>query len=300
MKVPTFSLPIAYVIPLCLVFTACGNRGGEAGEGTRTQTAAPCGVAADQRGAYWLLLNEDERLISLEEDADESSAKSRVLRLYDAGTCELLDAHSLPAEGSSGSGYRLAEITFNTLSHLVAIRGDSRIFVYDMTAGELLPELTPRFGEGEQVAATRGTLRQLEVWEDYLVGYEEGRGAFVFDLNEPGMPRPILPHATYAEADGTAQTLFLLPSGQEYQALLPRYNQAEKTLELHPVFKEPRPLFPKLSARSADGRYVILKVSDVAQPRSEVVDLKTGERVELPEMYVRGNDDQILRWLRSR
>ena len=246
-------------------------------------------------------LDEEKRMLAIESATDDPASAHRRIRLYNTLNCTVLDEQALPAGASEDQDYFIADITFNKLSHLVGIRGKYRVFVYDMLAAKLLPELEPRYPESVMEESRQaGTVEKLEVWEDYLLGFEAVRGAFAFDLSTPSEPRPMLPLASFQSPEEGWRSLFLLPSGPEYQAMVPFYDPATQRLDLNLVFSEPQPIFLNQSRPSPDGRFVVLRVSDVAQARAVVVDLEGGKRIALPDVYARGNDDQLFEYLRSR
>ena len=236
-------------------------------------------------------------LVSIVADAStqdkELGASHRVFQVRDATTCAIRRQLTLPVNQSSDYAYYLAEINYNNESRLVGIRGFDRIFLYDLREDRLLPPLQPRFSEGRlEEDAQSGMIHRLEVWENFLIGYAEDRGAFAFMI-EGNQARPIPAYAEYQREDKTFGSLFVLPSGNRQQIIMPVYEEEE--FLINPLFDEPVRLQMSEFTNPLQNRYVVLR-SAGERDRPVLVDLRQRARMELPDEVSGGTDREILQW----
>jgi len=223
----------------------------------------------------------------------------RILKVYDASDCSLIEQHTLPVDVSPDFAYYLAEITYNNINKIVAIRGATSIYCYDIEKKELLPELAPTFrSERYAVDAQSGQIQRLEVWEKYLIGYAQDHGVFVFDFTDKANPEAQLPFAEYAIDETRYAPLFLLPSEQGgVQAIMPEYERATGAFAIHAAFDRPIELSTNVPQSARNNRYLVLRREDNNTPVA--FDLQQHQRVELPsDIASRGTQD-ILQWMRS-
>ncbi len=263
-----------------------------------------CDIAGEVLEANQLWFREQNLLLCVVADSatyDENyGASHRILDIYDTGSCERIDRHVLPVNVSPDFPYYLAEVTYNSVNKLVAIHGFDRIYVYELSTRRLSPAMTPqyrnrRYGEDAQ----SGMILRLELWENYLVGFAEDYGAFVFSLEAPGAPEPVLPAAEYEVAAENYHQLFLLATNDgKYQGLLPSYDYDGPRFSVNPIFPDPAPLNPQLPPNVADNRYLVLRLQD--EGRTPVaIDMATPQRVDLPADVRQQPTQQILQWLRQ-
>lgn len=223
----------------------------------------------------------------------------RVLTIYDTRDCSQIDRHVLPVNRSADFPYYIADILYNQESNLVGIRGFSNLYVYDAAARQLLPPLNPQFKTRRPgVDAQSGMILRLEIWEDYLVGYAQDRGAFVFNMTDSSGLQPVLPFAEYRTEDDDYRSLFLLSTGQGVQGMVPVYDFDEDRFRLQPLFAQPTRLSLNVAESARNNRFLVMRQEgNAAQPYA--IDLLAGELVELPA-NVRGQATQeILSWLRA-
>jgi len=124
--------------------------------------------------------------------------------------------------------------------------------------------------------AETGRVLRLEVWGNYLIGFAQGNGAFVYDLENPLEPKPILPIAEYKQKDERYSSLFLLPSekkNESYQAIFPRYDEETGTFGIVSLFERPQPLLPRGLGASKNSKIVALQENSEGKKRY-IVDMR--------------------------
>jgi hypothetical protein len=229
---------------------------------------------------------------------DESfGASHRALEIYDTKDCRLVDRQELPINVSPDFPYYLAEITYNSANKLLAIKGFSTIYIYDLAARRLLPQLEPQFRKARYgVDAQSGMIHRLEVWENYLVGYAQDYGSFAFDLSQHEAPKAALPFAEY-EQEEKFYSLFIFPSGVGHQAVMPEYDWEAGEFSINPAFEQPLPLNLDATQSARNNRFLVLRQTD-AERTPQAFDLLKRERVELPTDVAAQQTQGILDWLR--
>lgn len=207
----------------------------------------------------------------------------RILEIYNTEDCSLLERKVLPVNESPDFPYFIAEINYNHSSKMVAIRGVSDIYCYDVAARRLLPRMTPayvseRFGEDAQ----SGTIQRLELWELFLVGCATDYGAFVFDLSEAEGPQSVLPFSEYYDpVQERYHSLFLLPSVRGgVQALMPAYDREKGAFLLNPLFEAPIVLAQADPTSVRSGEKLILRDTN---NQAILINMKGRKRQELSE-----------------
>lgn len=312
--------PILYVLLVVSgLFSACGNSPEAEGDTPAEEaidtssearnllqegsTLPPCPISDEMLNGNWLLVRGQNLLLVITADSTTYDAdlgpSHRVLNVYNTETCQRVDRKVLPVNVSPDFPYQLAEINYNTESQLAAMKGFDVIYVYDIAARRLLPPLKARFKTARTaVDAQSGLIQRLEVWEHYLVGYAQDYGAFVFNLMDKTAPRAMLPFAEWESPEGGYHSLFLLPSGQRVQALLPKYDRQTDDFAVNPLFPEPLQIDQTGSAAAADNRYVILRLREEATP-VVAVDLSRRERVALPSNLRTADNRQVEEWLKT-
>lgn len=305
------------LIQLFFLFIAIGsctdapapNSSGGGGDGTDTfkttetgRPAAltpadpPCSVEGEMQEGNWYI-SQGSLLLAVTGDSISSGTGHRVLSVYDATDCQLLERHVFPVNHSSDYGYRIAEIMYNNSSRLVGIKGFDVLYTFDLDQRRLTGPLEPQYKK-ERIAtdAQSGMIQRLEVWENFLMGYAEDFGAFAFDLRDPANPVAVLPVAELKLSESDYSALFLLPSGERFQALIPRYDPVEKDFDINPLFEEPRPVQPATENGGPVSRFVILRL--VPNPKKAVViDLQERKIVPLPPNLEEATNSAILEWL---
>jgi hypothetical protein len=180
----------------------------------------------------------------------------------------------------------------------VAISGFSNIYVDDIEADRLSEPLQPTFGDGrEAVDAQSGMIARLEVWENFLIGYSQDMGTFVFDFSDKNAPKPILPYAEDEQEGGEFGSLFLLPSQSGgMQALVPRYDMDEDIFAINPLLSEPRALDTNIPKSARNNRFLVMRD---AEDQAYAFDLQTAERVNLPQNMQKAKTQDVLSWMRT-
>ncbi|MDX1941320.1 MAG: hypothetical protein SFU99_12260 [Saprospiraceae bacterium] len=222
-----------------------------------------------------------------------------ILEVYDTKNCQRIDRQVLPIDKSADFPYFIAEITYNNLTQIVAIRGNSTVYCYDVAARKLLPRMTPKFrSQRFGVDAQSGQIVRLEVWENYLMGYAQDYGTFAFDLKDKQKPQAILPFAEYEISESNYAPLFLVTAQNGgVQAIMPEYNRETQEFAIHPAFEQPMNLKTDVQRSATNNRYLVLREQD--SNNAVAFDLEKHERVELPADMVSKSTQQILTWMRS-
>ncbi len=234
--------------------------------------------------------------------ADEKESH-RILEIYNTSTCELIKSEMLPINISPDFPYLIADIIYNKNSHLVAIKGYGAIYCYDVENQKLMDALIPDFlNERIAVDASSGSIKHLEVWENYLIGYATDIGAFVFDLTDTANPKNLLPAAEFDLSEGEGEdftSLFFLKSQNgknTYQAISPNYDYDNFKFQINPLFETPKDIEISIPKKDQDNRFIILKLKDKSV---FVVDMETQKNVALPDQIKNKTTQEILKWLKK-
>lgn len=227
----------------------------------------------------------------------------RKLEIYNTSTCELIKSEILPVNISADFPYLIADIIYNKNSHLVAIKGYGAVYCYDVENQKLMDALIPDFlNERIAVDASSGKIKHLEVWENYLIGYAEDIGAFVFDLTDTADPKNLLPAAEFDLSEGEGEdfaSLFFLKSqnGENtYQAISPNYDYDNFQFQVNPLFKTPKNVNISIPKKDRGNRFIVLKMKD---KNVFAVDMEAQKNVDLPNQIKNKTTQEILTWLKK-
>ena len=223
----------------------------------------------------------------------------RILELYDLHDCKLDLRLTLPVNKSPDFPYYLADINYNNDSKVVAIKGAETIYCFDVKAQRMLPTLVPKFKTKRvEVDASSGQIVRLELWENFLIGYAQDKGVFVFNIQNLAQPRPMLPFAEFALGETQFSSLFLLPSGkQQYQAILPDYDWENETFSINPLFKKPVDLSQEISKSALDNRFIVLR--QLKNNQAVAIDMQKKINFPMPDDIKVKSTKEILSWLRK-
>lgn len=231
----------------------------------------------------------------------DKKGSHRKLEIYNTTTCELIKSEILPVNISADFPYMIADIIYNKNSHLVAIKGYGAVYCYDVENQKLIDALIPDF-LNERIAAdaSSGKIKHLEVWENYLIGYAEDIGAFVFDLTDTAHPKNLLPAAEFDLSEGEGEdfaSLFFLKSqnGNTFQAISPSYDYDNFKFQVNPLFETPKDVNVSIPKKDQDDRFIILKMKD---KNVFVVDMEAQKNVALPDQVKNKTSKEILNWLK--
>ncbi len=232
-------------------------------------------------------------------DQNLQAESHRILEVYNTKDCSRILRQTLPVDVSADFPYYLAEITYNHVTKIVAIRGTTIIYLYDLQNRKLLPKLTPKFrSERYAVDAQSGHIQRLEVWESYLIGYCQDYGVFAFDLSDRQNPKPVMPFAEYALDEVNFAPLFLVPSQNDgTQAIMPAYNIETGEFAIHPAFDQPMNLNTNVQRSATNNRYLVLR--EEGTNNAVAFDLQQHERIELPADVTAKSTQDVLKWIRS-
>ncbi len=270
---------------------------------TAKLTKPDCQVAGTFLEGNELWLKERNRLLYILADSttqDQDLGEShRVLAIYNTKDCSLVDRQVLPIDESADFPYYIAEINYNNLSQLVAIKGSRTIYCYDLQREQLLKVLRPNFKNKRlAVDTSAGMINRLEVWENYLIGYADQYGAFVFKLEKGENPRAILPAAEYALGENNFSSLFLLTSaGGKYQAIIPSYDYDAEKFKINPLFQVAKTIDANIPSNIQDNRFLILKEKESTIPIA--IDMRAQASVDLPAEMQAAKTKAILEWLQT-
>ncbi len=233
----------------------------------------------------------------------DKKGSHRKLEIYNTSTCELMKSENLPVNISADFPYLIADIIYNKNSHLVAIKGYGAVYCYDVENQKLMDALIPDF-LNERIAAdaSSGKIKHLEVWENYLIGYAEDIGAFVFDLIDTAQPKNLLPAAEFDLSEGEGEdfaSLFFLKSQNEkntYQAIAPSYDYDNFKFQINPLFETPKDVNISIPKKEQGNRFIVLKMKD---KNVFAVDMETQKNVALPDQVKNKTSNEILNWLKK-
>lgn len=250
-----------------------------------------------------LWLKDQGKLICIMADSSTYDANlgmsHRILEVFNTYTCDLEVKLTLPVNISPDFPYFLADINYNNNSKIVAIKAAKTVYCFDLTTKKMLPPLTPAFKTRRAAAdASSGTIIRLELWENFLVGYAQDKGAFVYDLGESKMPKPVLPFAEFQLGETNFNSLFLLPSeNNKYQAILPSFDWEEEIFSINPIFKVPLAIQTTVQKSALDNPYIVLREKE--QNKALLVDMREMKNKALPEALSAKTTKEILTWAKE-
>lgn len=250
-----------------------------------------------------LWLKDHGKLICIIADSSTYDPKfglsHRIIEVFNTFNCELELKLTLPVNLSPDYAYFLADINYNNESKIVAIKGAKTVYCLDLETKKMLPLLTPSFkGKRENVDANSGNIIRLELWEDFLVGFAQDYGTFVFDLDKNGKAQAILPFAEYKSGETNFNSLFLLASNNnKYQAILPQYDWEEETFSINPIFEEPLNISTDIQKSALDNQFIVLRQSE--EQGALLVDMKARSNRKLPTELLDKPTKDILSWIKQ-
>lgn len=263
-----------------------------------------CAVKGEMLEENELWLKDQGKMVCIIADSSTYDANlgmsHRILEIYNTYTCSLELKLTLPVNVSPDFPYYLADINYNNESEIVAIKAAKTVYCLDLGTQKMLPLLAPKFKTKRAEAdPSSGTIIRLELWENFLVGYAQDKGTFVFDLSSEGGAKPVLPFAEYQLGDTRFNSLFLLPSNNSrVQAILPNYDWDEETFSINPIFQAPIALETNVQKSALDNQYLVLRHSD--KKEAIIVDMKAKKKVPLPSNMLQNSTKEILEWVRKK
>ncbi len=310
--------PSCLFLALLLLFS-CGRRDADSQSGSTDEPAQPsdtiaaplraaqarttkaCPVAGTVQAGNHYLSQQQGLYVVISADSTtrhpKLGASHRVLEIYDSRNCQRLVREVLPVDRAADFPYALAEINYNNAVQLLAIRGTTQFYLYDLAQRALRGPFQPQFPSKRYgVDAQSGTIQQLEVWESYLIGYAQDYRAFVYQLNGSTAPTPVLPLAEYERETQVFHQAFLLPSAQGAQILLPAYERRTRTFRINPAFEQPIKIDEAAIQLLQDGRFLLLRAREPSGA-PVVIDLQARQRLELPEEVQAQGPAAVQAWL---
>jgi hypothetical protein len=240
--------------------------------------AHSCKVGGHTLDGNQRLLHDHQTLVVIK--ADSAGANHHILEIWNTRNCTLLKRYELPTTQNAGFAYQIADILYNNLSRIVAIRGLGSVLCYDIDSGTLSKQLSPKFAHQSRAAeASSGEIRRLELWENYLVGYADQLGAFVFDLRVKNNPKPVMPIAEFGSPDSPFNSLFLVESANGVpgmQAILPYFDTVQQAFLVNPILPQPA----NLVFESAKIPFAVLRHAE--SKLAVVVDMVHRQRLDIP------------------
>ena len=250
-------------------------------------------------GEIWL--KNQQVLVTIEADSstyDQDFGDSyRLLRVYNTSDCQARFKEELPVNRSPDFPYYMASINYNTDSKLIAIRGFEEIYCFDVENNRLLTKLQPAFlTERDEVDAQSGMIQQLELWENFLIGYCRDYGAFVFDLKDRNAIQAIRASAEFKHED-QYNSLFVLESSEgRYQLMIPSFDQNNGSFSVNPLLTEPQQISVQINAKVRNNRFLVL---NTGSDNPIAVDMLNRKNINLPPEIRSKKIQEILQWLRA-
>ncbi|MEL6925720.1 MAG: hypothetical protein AAFO94_16870, partial [Bacteroidota bacterium] len=233
-----------------------------------------------------LWLRAARTLVTIEADsttADPSFGEShRIVRAYNTADCSMVFSKTLPVNESPDYAYYLATINYNRNSRLVAIQGKNQIYCYDVEQRKLLPKLVPTFKSGSMADASSGTITNLELYENYLLGYAVDLGFFAFDLRQKNNVQALPASASYDSEVGESALFFIESNQGDYQGLICHYD-ADAAFTIATLLSKPRKINTQISDNVANNRFIVLGETIEGQNQFIAIDMQIGKRVTLPD-----------------
>jgi len=262
-----------------------------------------CAIKGELLEGNELWLKDHAKMVCIRADSSTYDANlgmsHRILEIYNTFTCKVELKLTLPINVSPDFPYFLADINYNNESKIVAIKAAKTVYCLDLGSNKMLPLLAPKFKTKREMAdPSSGTIIRLELWEDFLVGYAQDQGTFVFDLSNEGGAKPVLPFAEYQLGDTRYNSLFLLPSGKDkYQAIFPDYDWEEENFAINPIFKAPLALETSVQKSALDNQYLVLRQKD--EKNAILVDMKAKKDKAVPTEILNKSTKEILTWAKK-
>jgi len=262
-----------------------------------------CDIGGEVLEDNELWLKDQAKLICIIADSSTYDPKfgmsHRILEIFNTYTCDLETKLTLPINTSPDFPYFLADINYNNNSKIVAIKAAKTIYCFDLTTKKMLPPLTPTFKiKRAEADPSTGTIIRLELWENFLVGYAQDKGAFVFDLGNGKKAIPVLPYAEYQLGENSFNSLFLLPSEtNEYQAILPSFDWDESVFSINPIFKTPLAINTTVQKSALDNAFVVLR--EKKENKALLVDMKAMKNKIIPSALLDKSTKEILAWVKK-
>ena len=262
-----------------------------------------CKVVGEVLEDNELWLKDQGKLICIMADSSTYDANlgmsHRILEVFNTYTCDLELKLTLPVNISPDFPYFLADINYNNNSKIVAIKAAKTVYCFDLTTKKMLPLLTPTFKTKRAAAdPSSGTIIRLELWEDFLVGYAQDKGTFVFNLNAEKNAKPVLPFAEFQLGETNFNSLFLLPSeNNKYQAILPGFDWEEEVFSINPIFKVPLAIQTTVQKSALDNPYIVLREKE--NNKALLVDMREMKNKALPEALLDKSTKEILAWAKD-
>jgi len=205
----------------------------------------------------------------------------------------------LPINRSPDFPYYLVDGNDNKIGNIIAIKGIDHFYCLDLNKKRLLPPLRPTFKTPRpKVDAQSNQIQRLEIWENYIIGYAQDQGVFVFQINTPNNPSPVLPHVEYKVNENLYHSLFLLALEDKVQAIIPTYDWEEDRFEINPLFKEPIALQKMSSSNKLTNPYLVLRNAD--SKHGIAIDLNDRKMIDLPVAVQQQQNKEIEAYLRNR
>jgi len=224
----------------------------------------------------------------------------RIFELLNGRTCEVAFSEMLPENASPDFPYYIAQIQYNKDSKIIGIQGFYDIYICDLDQDNQLTKLSPKyFKERLFDDPQSGMIMRLEVWEDYLLGYAQDAGAFAFDISDKSSPKSVLAFAEWQDPENADyHSMFLLPTADGTQAIIPFYDAEEDDFILHPIFNSPQNFSTNIPKTARNNKFLVLRDAD-DQNKSFAIDLNKRALVDLPDNVAGLKTQQILDWMRK-
>jgi len=173
--------------------------------------------------------------------------------------CNVVFNETLPVNRSADFPYHIADINYSKMNNMIAIKGYDQAYCYDAKKRKLSAALIPQYlNQRDGMDAQSGTIRHLELWESYLIGYAADNGTFVFDLKDSDNIKVVMPYAERA-LGSKFRSLFVLSSNDGLQqAIVPSYDFDNKHFSINPIFDKPVAINLEKSSISKNNNQVTL------------------------------------------
>lgn len=278
--------------------------GNTMGQSTELPATHNCTLPHEVLDGNQFWIREKGILVAIAADSttmdEEFGASHRVLEVYNTESCQLVQREVLPVNVSPDFPYFLAEITYNTDSELIGIRGANTIYIYDVANRRLLPKLQPKYLSNRMSEdAQSGNILRLEVWESYLIGYAEDQGTFAFKLGDGDTPAAVLPVAEFKTGENEFIPLFAFPSPDgKTQLALPSYNRDTDQFSVNTLYSTPQDINLSIQANARNNRYIVLRRND-ANRSAIAIDMQNRKLLDVPADMATQSTQAVLQWARQ-
>lgn len=244
----------------------------------------------------WICVVADD--ITRDQDFGDSY---RIFDVYDTKSCRQIKRKVLPVNNSPDFPWYIFQNTYEETNQVVCTSGFEFTFCFDVENRELLPRMKPTFLlPRNALDAQSGMTQSMAIYERYLLGYAQDLGFFAYDLNDKKEVKDFLPVAEYHfKAINQFHSLFLIPMGDKYQAIIPDFDVNSGEISFLPLLEKPLTVDPTVAKNVRNNRFQIFKDLELPNGSKIAFDLQQKIVVNLPSKIATLPVGKVLAYLKD-